>query len=156
MNCKTEHEVEIRILSRPAHLCVVRQALSAALGKYGFDEGTCGQMALAVDEALTNVMRHGYEGRDDQPIWVKFGRSDASGQPAVRIVIEDLARQVDAGRIAGRDLADVRPGGLGVHIMHRVMDAVEFAPRPGGGMRLVMTKNAASDTDGSTSQKGQP
>ncbi len=134
-------EVELRILSRPEHLCVVRQALSAALNRYGFDDGTCAQIALALDEALANVIRHGYQGRDDQPIWVKFGRADTAQQKGVHIVVEDLAEQVPPEKIAGRDLEDIRPGGLGVHIMKQVMDDVQFTPRPEGGMRLEMKRS---------------
>ena len=38
-----------------------------------------------------------------------------------------------------RDLATVRPGGLGVHFMRSLMDSVEYRPDPGGtGNRLIM------------------
>jgi anti-sigma regulatory factor (Ser/Thr protein kinase) len=141
------HEVEIRILSKPDHLCIVRQALCAALSKYGYGEGETGQISLAVDEALANVIRHGYEGREDQPIWIKFGRVLDNGTARLEIVVEDQARQIDPSQIAGRDLTDVRPGGLGVHIMNEIMDHVAFTPREGGGMRLVMTKSAAAPQD---------
>lgn len=144
------HEVEIRILSRADHLCIVRQALCAALSKYGYAEGDVGQISLALDEALANVIRHGYEGRDDQPIWIKFGRVLDHGTPRLEIVVEDEARQVDPSRIAGRDLAEVRPGGLGVHIMNQIMDHVTFTPREGGGMKLVMTKSAAAPQPGAS------
>ena len=40
------------------------------------------------------------------------------------------------------DLADIRPGGLGVHIMTECMDSVEFAPADGGGTLLTMTKSS--------------
>ena len=42
------------------------------------------------------------------------------------------------GRVAVLD--DVRPGGLGVHIIHSCMDTIEFQHPPEGGTRLRMVK----------------
>jgi hypothetical protein len=72
----------------------------------------------------------------------------------LRIVIEDLGRQTDPGAIKGRDLDDVRPGGLGVHIIREVMDEVVYEKRPGGGMRLTLVKcpHAPKDEAGASGQ----
>ena len=137
----SEHyDIEIRILSQPRYLCVVRAAVQAALIKYGFEDETCGRIMLAVDEAVTNVIRHGYDLADDQPIWVKLKPSDGEGRDGFTIVVEDRARQVEPGSIRGRDLDQLKPGGLGVHIIREVMDRVEYTARDGGGMRLLMAK----------------
>jgi len=135
-------DVEIRILSQPRYLCVVRAAVGAAVERYGFGEDVVGHVMLAVDEAVSNVIRHGYDGADDQPIWVRLSPRDEDGRPGFTIVVEDRARQIDPAEIQGRDLGDVRPGGLGVHIIQRVMDRVSYHARTGGGMRLVMSKSA--------------
>src|SRR4029434_8191323 len=91
--------------------------------RLGFSEEACGQIALAVDEALCNVIRHGYERRKDGPIWVSLWPMDSNGGgPGGRIVIEDEAKQIDPEEIKGRDLDEIRPGGLGVHIIRQVMD----------------------------------
>ena len=54
--------------------------------------------------------------------------------------IRDHGRSVDPSSIKSRDLDDVRPGGLGVHIMRSVMDRVEYRKRGLTGMELSMTK----------------
>jgi len=136
-----QFDVDIRILSQPRYLCVVRAAVNAAIERYGFDEAACAQFMLAVDEAVTNVIRHGYDGAEDRPIWVRLRPVDADGRDGFTIVIEDEARHVEPEIIRGRDLADVRPGGLGVHIIRQVMDGVEYTKRPEGGMRLTMSKS---------------
>ena len=46
----------------------------------------------------------------------------------------------DPEKIRGRDLADFRPGGLGVRIMHCAFDQVSYEPRP-RGTRLTLVKN---------------
>ena len=60
------------------------------------------------------------------------------------IVVEDRAKQVDPETIQPRDLDDIRPGGLGVHIIREIMDHVSYEKRDGGGMRLSMTKHLPS------------
>jgi anti-sigma regulatory factor (Ser/Thr protein kinase) len=94
-----------------------------------------------VDEALCNVIRHGYERRVDGMIWMSVWPLPDDGKgPGVKIVIEDEARQVEPEKIKGRDLADVKPGGLGVHIIREVMDEAKYEKRDGAGMRLTMVK----------------
>jgi len=143
------YDLEIRIVSQPRYLCVVRAAVSAAIERYGFDEAACARFMLAVDEAVTNVIRHGYDGADDQPIWVRMNPTDREGKPGFTIIIDDQAKQVEPEIIRGRDLEDIRPGGLGVHIIKEVMDEVEYTKRPDGGMRLTMSK-ARTDSPANT------
>ena len=55
--------------------------------------------------------------------------------------MEELFRSAfDPEAIAGRPLENVRPGGLGIHIMKSVMDRVSYARAEGGGMMLNMSK----------------
>jgi anti-sigma regulatory factor (Ser/Thr protein kinase) len=58
----------------------------------------------------------------------------------IRVIISDRAPQVDPHTIVGRNLDDIRPGGLGTHIMKTIMDEVEYTHRQGGGMTLRMFK----------------
>ena len=148
------YDIEMCVLSQPRYLCVVRAAVSVAVDRYGFGEDSCGRVMLAVDDAVTNVIRHGYDGAADKPIWVKLRPTDHRGQPGLTIVIEDQARQVDPEKIKGRPLEQVRPGGLGVHIIREVMDHVRYTRREGGGMRLEMSKNLATQQpQGADAQK---
>lgn len=151
-----DFDIELRLLSQPRYLCVARAAVGAAVEKLGYSDGLCGQIMLAVDEAVANVIRHGYDGRADQPIWVRFrptGLPDEASPAGFVIVIDDLAKQVDPALIKSRDLEDVRPGGIGVHIIQKIMDHVSYEPRPEGGMRLTMTKNPPAPQRDSTSSE---
>ncbi|HVZ94416.1 MAG TPA: ATP-binding protein [Phycisphaerales bacterium] len=139
----------IRMLSQARYLSGARELVSAVAKRFGFAEEISGKIALAVDEALCNVIRHGYDRRPDGPIWLSIwpegvnGSADAAGDKptGIRIVIEDEAQQVDPDKIKGRELEDVRPGGLGVFIMRQVMNSVKFEKRPDKGMRLEMVKS---------------
>ena len=46
----------------------------------GFDAKSAQAIGLALDEALANVINHGYEGRPDQPIHVEFQMREAAGE----------------------------------------------------------------------------
>ena len=53
----------------------------------------------------------------------------------------DDADFVDTDTIKARDLEDIKPGGLGVHLINEIMDTVEFLPRSvEGGNILRMTR----------------
>ncbi len=143
--------VALEVMSQSRYLSGARDLVSAVSKRFGFDEQDCGRIALAVDEALCNVIRHGYDRRTDGRIWVyiwpleETRGSGAADEPAggIRVIIEDDARQVDPTMIKSRDLDEVRPGGLGVFIMQQVMDTVVFEPRANRstGMRLILVKS---------------
>jgi serine/threonine-protein kinase RsbW len=140
-----EPHLRFEMLSQPRFLAAARAMVNNVALRLGFSEILCGQISLAVDEALCNIINHGYDRRPDQRIWVNVWALDDSDPPAIRIVIEDRARQVDPSTIRSRDLADIRPGGLGVFIIREVMDEVVYEQRDGGGMRLSMSKRKPPD-----------
>jgi anti-sigma regulatory factor (Ser/Thr protein kinase) len=133
--------LELELLSDTALLPGVRATLREWSVARGWTPEQAGEIALAVDEALSNVIRHGY-GCDRTQRIVLSVRSicDPAEGEGVEIRIRDFGRQVDPVQICGRDLADVRPGGLGVHIIRAMMSSVEYSRAQGGGMLLVMRK----------------
>lgn len=147
-----EPHLHLKMVSNPTFLSGVREMVGSVCKRLGFTDAQCSQIALAIDEALCNVMRHGYKRAADKPIWVSLWAIEGptpstpnADAEAVRIVIEDLADQVDPACIKSRDLDDVRPGGLGVHIIKEVMDEATYEKRDGGvGMRLTMIKRRSS------------
>ncbi len=145
---ESQAPILLEMQSNPQYLSGARDLVSGVSKRLGFSDMACSQIALALDEALCNVIRHGYKRALDRPIWVRIAPIDASGGPSepteaagVRIVIEDDAEQVDPVQIKGRALEDIRPGGLGVHIIREVMDEAIYERRETGrGMRLTMVK----------------
>lgn len=136
---------EIRITSEPANNARVRAAVEAAARRLGFKEKEACSIVLAVDEAITNVIRHGYDGRPGLPIDVTIEPVERAGKVGVEFTICDCAKHVDPCQMKGRDLDDVRPGGLGTHIIRTVMDEVEYMRREPVGMRVCMFKKLSRD-----------
>lgn len=137
--------IRVELLSNPLFLSSVRELVAGVAKRLGFSEANCSHLALAVDEALCNVMRHGYDKRTDGTIWVSLWPRDLGNDCLeLTLTIEDEAKQVDPNSIKGRDLLDIRPGGLGVHIIREVMDEARYERRDGPGMRLTLVKRQPS------------
>lgn len=147
----------IRITSDTCHLATIRALVSQAAEFAGFGEPQTSHIALAVDEALANVIRHGYENQPGQPIDVLIEQLTRGDDCALQITITDRGRHVDPQAIMPRELDDVRPGGLGTHIIRNVMDEVEYALRQPTGMMLRMVKllKPESHHDGQTREVGE-
>ena len=135
---------QIEVPSDPAFLRMVRTAVDTLCAMGGLDEdGRC-MIVLAVDEACANIIRHSYGGAADKPI-ICEGRLDEEG---ISFILRDFGKKVDLAAIQPRELADVRPGGLGVHFMRKVMDTVEFEDCGAQGTRLLMRKRLPAAWEG--------
>lgn len=134
--------MRIEITSDPRELPPVRETLRDWLTERNWAEHGSADVVLALDEALTNVVRHGYQSEPGRPIVVDVEALPANERgPGVKLVIRDWARQVPLEKICGRDLEDLRPGGLGVHLIRSLMDDACYEHADGGGMRLTMSRH---------------
>ena len=144
MTSGTQKPVELSILSSPANLPAVRAAVEKVCRNVGFDSDAVGDIVLSVDEALTNIIRHAYKGAEGQPIDVKLTPIGGRQPKAIKICLADRGRYMDPARFKPRDLEQVQPGGLGVHIITKCMDQVRYEAREGGGTLLTMVKDINS------------
>jgi hypothetical protein len=88
--------VELSICSDPGNLAVVRRAVEKIAREEGFVPGEVDSIVLATDEALANVMKHGYEGRKDCTIRVRLERVAAEdGRNGLKVTVRDYGKQVD-------------------------------------------------------------
>jgi len=145
----SDRPVKLTICSTPEHLSVVRAATEKVCRAIGFDEKGTTQVILSVDEALTNVIRHAYGGREDQPIDIELAADREAPAGGVRIRIRDYGSFT--GPVAARrpEPQALRPGGLGVYIMQECMDLVEYERADGGGTLLTMLKRLPPPDGGS-------
>ena len=136
-----DNEITLNMRANPEYLSVARAAVRAVTNAVGMDKETAEKITVAIVEAITNVIKHSYGGPCEKPVVMKLGKIKCNqNTDALEIVIRDFGKQVDPEKIKSRDLDDVRPGGLGVHIMQSAMDQVEFTPAEECGMRLRMVK----------------
>jgi anti-sigma regulatory factor (Ser/Thr protein kinase) len=128
--------VRATVPSDPRYLPLVRAVVEKGATAAGFGPEDCDRISLAVTEGVTNVIRHSYHGDPNRRIDLVLHT------PAglFRLEIRDYGRFVDPARIASRPLDEVRPGGLGVHLMKATMDSVEYERNAHGGTTLTLVK----------------
>lgn len=127
--------VRLTIPAKPEYITLVRLALSGLSRFRPIDEEALGDLKLAVTEACTNSVRHGYEDGEGTVEIVYELRPD-------RLVVEvaDDGPGFDAAgdRRSPEGLAE---GGLGIEIIKAVSDEFESGRRTtGGGSRLRFAK----------------
>jgi anti-sigma regulatory factor (Ser/Thr protein kinase) len=117
----------LRVPSRTEFLALIRDVTRRMAGISGFDDALAERLALAVDEAATNVIEHAYAGAADRVVELRFW----DGGVELRIDLVDDGATVDPRDVPQLDLAryasERRRGGLGMHLMGKIMDSVTFA-----------------------------
>lgn len=149
--------LDFDLTSETERLAAIRDELRRWLPPRGWSAEQTGEIVLAVDEALANVIRHGYDSQPAHPI-VMCVRSilDPQAGEGVEIEIRDFGRQIAPEHICGRSLDTPRPGGLGVHLIRASMSDVSYSRADGGGMRLVMRKYRTHTVQHNAGQAGAP
>ena len=96
-------------------------------------------LVQAIDEAASNVIRHGYAGA---PGWLDVTADVVDDR--IVVTLEDAAPSFDPTGVPAPDLSvppqQRRPGGMGIHLTRMAMDTMEHSPRPGGGNILTMAR----------------
>ena len=136
--------IDARTLRIPAdldRLADVRRFIRAAAASADAPVDCLDDLVQAVDEAATNVVVHGYDGR---PGWLEVNVG-FDGTSFV-VTLEDEAPPFDPTLRPEPDLSIPperrRPGGMGVHLIRAATDELSWRPRPGGGniLRLVRAR----------------
>lgn len=138
MGTTKEATLQLRIAASLQNLEAISDFIADALQRLGFGEAY--DVQLAVDEACTNIIQHAYDGVGDQPIDIRCSRV---GDDLV-VRIRDWGHPFDPHSVPAPDLDadayDRRIGGLGIFIMRRMMDKVEYSFFAGRNNELKMTK----------------
>jgi anti-sigma regulatory factor (Ser/Thr protein kinase) len=141
-NLSRDFLLKLELRSQPNLLCVIRGALEPLMESLGFSGEHSRAIIRAVDEAVSNIMRHSYQGRLDQPIEIYLNRlqrrTNEGTEQGVEILLHDGGPAVDTTKLEARPLDEVKPGGLGLHIIRGSMDTVEYKRADGQNqLRLV-------------------
>jgi sigma-B regulation protein RsbU (phosphoserine phosphatase) len=124
-----------RFAAQSDKLKQVREWVRDAVMASGMNEERAGRVVIGVNEACMNIITHAY-GDMHGDIVLDIMQDDAQ----LSIQLTDFAKTVDCRTIKSRALDDIRPGGLGVHFMHEVMDDVSFLPGANGMGNIVIMK----------------
>ena len=141
----TAFRQRLTITNDLAYLAQVRELVRSGVQRGEFPAHYLNRLQIAVDEAVTNIIEHGYA---RQP------RGSATIDLTVQVSAEAfLIEIIDQGAAFDpRSLSDVdiaahaasgRSGGLGVFLMRKIMDRVDYRHQTGQPNRLLLVKNRA-------------
>ncbi len=121
-------ESSLQIGSAARNCKRAREFIEAWALTAGFSDLERGTIVLAADEAVTNVIRHTYQGVSDRPIIL----SAEIVEGHLHLRMRDYGPHVDVEKLKGRELEDIKPGGLGLHLLKNVFTTVEHNKMPDG------------------------
>jgi serine/threonine-protein kinase RsbW len=130
----------LHIESRTDRLISVREFVSTSARKFGFSDEEVSKIALAVDEACTNIIKHAYKFDPTKDITITIS---AQGR-TFEVTIRDTGRQFNPSEIMAPDMKEYlthyRRGGLGIYLMKSLMDKVEYDIEPGSKNEVRLIK----------------
>lgn len=131
--------LQLALPSDSSLLCVVRATVDCLAALLKCSDADCRRVTRAVDEAMTNILRHSYKGRRDQPIVIQFRQLRQAQDTGLEVLLWDEGPPIDCSKRRPRDFNQLRPGGLGLHFIRQAMDTVEFS-RIGDANQLRLLK----------------
>jgi anti-sigma regulatory factor (Ser/Thr protein kinase) len=151
--------IRVTIDSDLAEVRQVRRALSALVGEGPLSPEEWYQVKVCIAEAANNAIIHAYGRQGGHPVEVEVERL------ADRVVcrIADFGKPMPEGAwrkkpqldYCPKDVAGLPEGGMGLYIMHQVMDQVEYASE-GGRNVLTLTRIARGEKTVSESWPENP
>lgn len=127
---------EIEFASHPANLSLVRDFIRQFLKAVDFTETEKDLIILGLDEACTNVIRYAYHHEPNQLICLVCEQIETG----VRFRLRDFGTQAEPSKLQGRPLDLVQPGGLGIHLIRRAFNQVDYNLKK-EGTELVLEKH---------------
>jgi serine/threonine-protein kinase RsbW len=129
----------LRFAAELKNLAAIRDFVRESAAVLDVAPAIISDLLLAVDEAATNVIIHGYRGQPGTiEIEVKREAMDAVAR------VRDDAPPFDPTGVPAPDLArpleERPPGGLGIYLIRQYMDEVIYRLMPQGGNELTLKK----------------
>ncbi|MGE5353746.1 MAG: ATP-binding protein, partial [Acidobacteriota bacterium] len=122
------------------NLALIRDFTKSAAQKCGFTEETIDKIALAVDEACTNVIKHAYKYSPEGDIIVNISINNNK----MTVSITDHGTNFDPSLVPEPDVKKYyrqhKIGGLGIYLMRKLMDEVNFSSVAGSKNQVVLVK----------------
>jgi len=122
------------------YLDEIREFVASIARDGGFTDKEVYSLQLAADEAASNIIEHAYEGIPDGVIRVTC---DMQGLEII-ITMHDAGKPFDPSKVKQpnlkANLSERQIGGLGIYLMRKLMDKVEYESIPGAGNLLTMRK----------------
>jgi anti-sigma regulatory factor (Ser/Thr protein kinase) len=139
---KTDLLLEYQFQAQPAELCKVRQKLRETLEARCTSESVVNCIILAVGEACMNIIQHAYGAEDRGDIILEVQKQGDN----LTFRLTDFAQHKSCmEEMRSRPLDEVRPGGLGCHLINEIMDEVSLVECGGNCGNVLQMKKCLKD-----------
>ena len=139
----TTSEAQLTLRSQIAELARVPLWVETLATEFKIPAKTQFAMDLCLEEVLSNIIRHGYAGKQDRPIVVRYVTLQNS---SCLLMVDDEAppfNPLSAEDTPVQETLDgARIGGLGIRLLREFATALEYQRTPTGN-RLTMSFGAA-------------
>ena len=133
----------LEIRAELSKLDEIRQFVKSSAEIFKASDHTIDDLQLAVVEAATNIILHGYK---QGPGMLEISVEQESA--ALIVKLRDQAPQFDPCSYAVPALQPLpertSPGGFGIRLIKEVMDEVSYSPLDSGGNELTLVKHLAN------------
>jgi serine/threonine-protein kinase RsbW len=129
----------LRIAAELKNLVDIRRFVRETATTLGVDPAVVPGVILAVDEAVSNIIAHGYQGQGGT-VEIEVSREGDT----LMVRLRDEAAPFDPTSIPLPDLTlpleQRTPGRLGIHLIRQIMDEMTHRVTPQGGNELTLVK----------------
>jgi phosphoserine phosphatase RsbU/P len=133
-------ELQFTLKNRVAEIARLGERLGEFAAVHQLTPSVLSDLNLALEEAVTNIISHGYSDHREHEILVRI-RVESG---AVIVELKDDARAFNPITAPDADvttpLDERTAGGLGIHLMRKLMDEIEYQRLEDGNL-LIMKKN---------------
>lgn len=138
------HIFSLKIAAELKQLVTIYEFVEKTAATLELDTADAYDLQLAVDEAVTNIIRHGYQGRQgeieieierEKNLLVARLRDDAPPFDPTTVPPPDLEKPLEEQPLGGR----------GIHLMLQVMDEAIHQVTASGGNELILIKRGLGD-----------
>lgn len=132
------NRMKIEFLSLPANVAFARVAAGSFASQLDFTLNDLEEIKVAVSEAVTNAIVHGYGNRPDKTVTL----SAEIRKDTLLITVEDMGKGIEDVQKALQPASSTDPErmGLGFSFMQSFSDSLEVDSRPNAGTRVTMTR----------------
>lgn len=126
------NQAKIVTSSCTSELKTIRELVKTACEQFAVDEKRTNLVVLAIDEACANVIRHGYHYDKNGVLCIEAYEQDGYGV----FLIKDQCPKICESILQPSKEELLAPGGLGLNMIHQVMDSVKLVSHDDTGNHL--------------------
>ncbi len=130
----------VQFAAKFENLDEIREFVGNIARQGGFSDKDVYNIQLATDEAASNIIEHAYQNMPDKVLDLSCGiKGDV-----ITITLIDYGESFDPSEVPvpdlKADLSDRKIGGLGIFLMRKLMDEIDYRPGPNKSNVLTMMK----------------